>query len=57
MCLHVNCTCAIGSHLNLDLLCVAQYGVLEPHLAKTATLASLQAERGYYDESKMSFCA
>jgi len=57
--LDVNCACAISTHLNLDLLCVAQNGiVLEPQLAKTATLAGLHkwAEKGYYDKSDAILC-
>jgi len=39
MCLRVNCACAIGTYLNLNLLCVAQNGVvLELH--RTTALAS-----------------
>jgi len=59
--LHVNCACAIGTSLNLDLLCAAQIGVVlnfaEPQLAKTATLASLQTNgvKGATTTKAMSF--
>jgi len=56
--LHVNCACATGTRLNLDLLCVAQNGiVLEiPRIAASQNchscqFAEKQAERGYYDKS------
>ena len=58
--LHVNSACTIGTGLNLDLLCVAENGVvLEPQLAKTATLASLQTNgvKGATTTKAMSFCA
>jgi len=56
--LHVNCACAIGTSLNLNLLRVAQNGIVL-ELRKTAAsqnchscqLADKRAERGYYDES------
>ena len=57
--LDVNCACAISTRLNLDLLCVAQNSIMiEPQLAKTATLASLHkwVERSYYDESNVILC-
>ena len=61
--LHVNYACAIGTRLNLDLLCVAQDGVVlelhKPQIAKTATLASLQTngvKGGYYDKSDVVLC-
>jgi len=55
--LHVNYACAIGTRLNLDLLCVAQKGVvLELRIAASQNCHSCQfvnkqAKRGYYDES------
>jgi len=56
--LHVNCACAIGTRLNLNLLCVAQNGiVLELRRIKASQncnscqFANKRAERGYYDES------
>ena len=56
--LHVNCTCAIGTRLNLNLLCVAQNGVMLELCRITASqnchscqFANKQAERGYYDKS------
>ena len=61
--LHVNCACAIGTSLNLDLLCVAQNGVvLELCRAKVSQnchscqFADKQAERGCYDESDVVLC-
>ena len=61
--LHVNCACAIGTRLNLDLLCVAQNGVVL-ELRRIAAnqnchsrqFANKQAERGYYDESDIILC-
>ena len=38
--LHVNCECAIGTRLNLDLLFIAQNGVVL-ELCRTAAIASL----------------
>ena len=56
--LHVNYACAIGTRLNLDLLCVAQNGVvLELHRitasenCHSCQFANKRAERGYYDKS------
>ena len=44
--LHVNCACATGTSLNLDLLCVAENGVVlelrRTVASQTGTLASLQ---------------
>jgi len=61
--LHVNCTCPIGTSLNLDLLCVAQNGVmLELHITAdsqnchSCQFADKQDERGYYDESDVVLC-
>jgi len=60
--MHVNCACAIGTRLNLDLLRVAQNDVMlelaELQLAKTATLASLQTSRLKRDTTTKatSFC-
>ena len=56
--LHVNSACAIGTGLNLDLLCVAENGVVL-ELRRTAAsqnchscqFADKRGERGYYDES------
>jgi len=61
--LHVNCTCAIGTSLNLDLLCVAQNGIVL-ELRRTAAsqnchsrqFADKRAERGYYAESDVVLC-
>jgi len=56
----VNCACTIGTRLNLDLLFVAQNGVvLELHLAKTTALASLQPNglKWATTMKAMSFCA
>jgi len=57
---HVNYACAIGTHLNLDLLCVAQNYVdfAESQLAKTATLARLQTNglKGATTRKAISFC-
>jgi len=60
--LHVNCACAIGTSLTLDLLCVAQNGVvLELKTAASQNCHSCQfadkrGERGYYDESDVILC-
>ena len=60
--LHVNCACAIGTHLNLDLLCVESGVVLEiRRIAASQNCHSCQfanklAERGYYDESDIVLC-
>jgi len=63
MCLHVNCACAIGTRLNLDLLCVAQNGIVLELRRITASqnchscqFANKLAERGYYDESNIILC-
>ena len=61
--LHVNCACAIGTSLNLDLLCVAENGIVL-ELFRTAAsqnchscqFADKQGERGYYDESDVVLC-
>ena len=61
--LHVNCACGIGTSLNLDLLCVAENGVVL-ELCRTAAsqnchscqFADIWAERGYYDESDVVLC-
>jgi len=63
MCLHVNCVCAIGIRLNLDLLRVAQNGIVL-ELCRTAPsqnchscqLADKRAERGYYNENDVILC-
>jgi len=56
--LHVNCACVIGTRLNLDLLFVAQNGiVIELHRTTASQnchscqLADKRAERGYYEEN------
>ena len=61
--LHVNYACAIGARLNLDLLCVAQNGVVLELCRITASqncrscqYANKRAERGYYDESDIVLC-
>jgi len=61
--LHVNCACAIGTSLNLDLLCVAQNGVVLELRRITASqnrhscqFADKRAERGYYDENDVVLC-
>ena len=61
--LHVNCACALGTRLNLDLLCVAQNGaVLElrriaaSQNCHSCQFANERAERGYYDESDIVLC-
>jgi len=61
--LHVNCTCAIDTSLNLDLLCVAQNGVVLELCITTASqncyscqFADKWGERGYYDESDVVLC-
>jgi len=55
--------CAIGTRLNLDLLCVAQNGiVLELRRIEASQnchfcqFANKRAERGYYDESDIVLC-
>ena len=61
--LHVNYACAIGTHLNLDLLCVAQNGVVlelrriaaSPN-CHSCQFANKRVERGYYDESNIILC-
>jgi len=58
----VNCACAIGTSLNLD-LCVAENGVVL-ELRRTAAsqnchscqFADKRDERGYYDESDVVLC-
>ena len=60
---YVNCACAIGTSLNLDLLCVAENGVVL-ELRRTAAsqychsceFADKRGERGYYDESDVVMC-
>ena len=61
--LHVNCACAIGTHLNLNLLCVAQSDVVLELCRTTASqnphshqFADKRAERGYYNESNVVLC-
>ena len=61
--LHVNCTCATGTCLTLDLLCVAQNGIVLEIRRIAASqnchsyqFANQQAERGYYDESDIVLC-
>ena len=61
--LHVNYTCAIGTRLNLDLLCVAQNGVVlelrriaASQNCHSCQFANKRAERGYYDESDIVLC-
>ena len=63
MLLHVNYACAIGTRLNLDLLCVAQNGVVlelrriaASQNCHSCQFASKRAERGYYDESDIVLC-
>ena len=63
MYLHVNYACAIGTCLNLDLLCVAQNGIVlelrriaASQNCHTCQFANKQAERGYYDESELILC-
>jgi len=61
--LHVSSTCTIGTRLNLDLLCVAQNGVV---LELRRTVASQnchsrqfvdkQAKWGFYDEGDVVLC-
>jgi len=61
--LHVNCACAIGTSLNLDLLYVAENGVML-ELRRTAAsqnchscqFADKWGERGYYDENDVVLC-
>jgi len=61
--LYVNCACTIGTSLNLNLLCVAQNGVVL-EIRRTAAsqnyhscqFADKWAERGYYDESDIVLC-
>jgi len=63
MCLHVhvNCTCAIGTRLNL--LFVAQNGIMLDFCRSAASqnchscqFADKQAERDYYDKSDVILC-
>ena len=61
--LHVNCACAVGTSLNLDLLCVAQNSVMLK-LRRTAAsqnchscqFANKRVERGYYDKGDVVLC-
>ena len=57
---HVNYACAIGTRLNLDLLCVAQDGVVlelrRIAASHSCQFANKRAERGYYDESDIVLC-
>jgi len=61
--LHGNCACAIGTSLNLNLLCVAQNGVVL-ELCRTAAsqnchsyqFTDKRAERDYYNESDVVLC-
>jgi len=61
--LHVNCTCTIGTRLNLDPLYVAQNGVVL-ELCRTVVsqnchsrqFADKQAEWGFYDKSDVVLC-
>jgi len=61
--LHVNYACAIGTRLNLDLLCVTQDGVVlklrgiaASQNCHSCQFANKRAERGYYDESDIVLC-
>ena len=61
--LHVNYARAIGTRLNLDLLCVAQKGVVlelrriaANQNCHSCQFANKRAERGYYDESDIVLC-
>ena len=61
--LYVKYACAIGTRLNLKLLCVAQNGVVsELHRYRSSPncqscqFANKRAERGYYDESDIVLC-
>ena len=61
--LHVNCACAIGTSLNLDLLCVAENGVVielrrtaASQICHSCRFADKRGERGYYDESDVVLC-
>jgi len=60
MCLHVNYACTIGTRLNLNLLCVAQNGVVlelrRIAASQNYQFANKQAERGYYNESDIILC-
>ena len=47
--LHVNCACAIGTRLNLDLFAASQN-------CRSCQFANKRAERGYYDESDIALC-
>ena len=62
--LHVYCACTISTHLNLNLLLVAQNGIaLE--LRRTAAsqnchscqFAGKKAERGYHDDRYVALCS
>ena len=61
--LHVNSACAIGTGLNLDLLCVAENGVVlelrriaASQNCHSCQFANKRAERGYYDKSDIVLC-
>ena len=61
--LHVNYACAIGTRLNLELLCVAQNGVVlelrriaASQSCHSCQFANKRAERGYYDKSDIVLC-
>jgi len=61
--LYVNCACATGTGLKLDLLCIAQNGVvLELHKTTASQncyscqFADKRDEKGYYDESNVILC-
>ena len=61
--LYVNYACAIGTRLNLDLLCVAQNGIVLELRRTTANqnrrsceFADKRDERSYYDESDIVLC-
>jgi len=59
----VNCPCAIGTRLNLNLLFVAQNGVVLQLRGTAASqnrhscqFADKWTERGYYDQSDVVLC-
>jgi len=61
--LHVNYACAIGTRLNLDLLCAAQNDVMlelrriaASQNCHSCQFANKRAERGYYNESDIVLC-
>jgi len=61
--LQVHCACAIGTRLNLDLLCVAQNGIVlelrriaASQNCYSCQFANKRAERGYYNESDIVLC-